>query len=222
MATKSTSTTTALILATFALVGLMTAGVSQTVFAQSVDPLGALLGEDAQADGTTDSSGITDEAETTDDTQDQATSQDETNTQSNSIDQDQTAAINEEIGTGSGSEVASASSSDSASDSESTYKTKYKEKDGSGSTPSSYPGTSTSSSDSASDSDSGVSNNGTIGQDQSLDSPVQVNTNNAGDDESRSAVVGFDLGFEQFTDQDSSIPGTGTSVPIIVIPDRGT
>ena len=220
MATKSTSTTTALILATFALAGLMTAGVSQTVFAQSVDPLSALLGEDAQADGTTDSSGITDEAETTDDTQDQATSQDETNTQSNSIDQDQTAAINEEIGTGSGSEVASAASSDSASDSESTYKTKYKGKDGS--TPSSYPGTSTSRSVSASDSDSGVSNNGTIGQDQSLDSPVQVNTNNAGDDESRSAVVGFDLGFEQFTDQDSSIPGTGTSVPLIVIPDRST
>ena len=215
MATKST--TTALILATFALVGLVTAGVSQTVFAQSVDPLSALL--DGQTDGTSDSTGITDEAETTEDTQDQATSQDETNEQSNSIDQDQTAAINEEIGTGSGSEVASAASSDSASDSESTYKTKYKGKDGS--TPS-YPGSSTSSSDSASDSDSGVSNNGTIGQDQSLDSPVQVNTNNAGDDESRSAVVGFDLGFEQFTEQDSSIPGTGTSVPIIVIPDRGT
>ncbi|HWS20878.1 MAG TPA: hypothetical protein VN239_09325 [Nitrososphaera sp.] len=221
MATKSTSTTTALILATFALVGLMTAGVSQTVFAQSVDPLSALLGDDMQTDGATDSTGITDEAETTEDTQDQATSQDETNEQSNSIDQDQTAAINEEIGTGSGSEVASAASSDSASDSESTYKTKYKGKDGYGSS-SSYPGTSASSSDSASDSDSGVSNNGTIGQDQSLDSPVQVNTNNAGDDESRSAVVGFDLGFEQFTEQDSSIPGTGTSVPIIVIPDRGT
>ena len=219
MATKST--TTALILATFALVGLMTAGVSQTVFAQSVDPLSALLGDDMQTDGATDSTGITDEAETTEDTQDQATSQDETNEQSNSIDQDQTAAINEEIGTGSGSEVASAASSDSASDSESTYKTKYKGKDGYGSS-SSYPGTSASSSDSASDSDSGVSNNGTIGQDQSLDSPVQVNTNNAGDDESRSAVVGFDLGFEQFTEQDSSIPGTGTSVPIIVIPDRGT
>ena len=218
MATKST--TTALILATFALVGLMTAGVSQTVFAQSVDPLRDLFSDVGQSDGTTDSTGITDEAETTEDTQDQATSQDETNEQSNSIDQDQTAAINEEIGTGSGSEVASAASSDSASDSESTYKTKYKGKDGS--TPSSYPGSSTSSSDSVSDSDSDVSNNGTIGQDQSLDSPVQVNTNNAGDDESRSAVVGFDLGFEQFTEQESSIPGTGTSVPIIVIPDRGT
>jgi hypothetical protein len=217
MATKSTSTTTALILATFALVGLMTAGVSQTVFAQQTlteDPLGALLGDDGQTDGSSDGDGITDEAETTEETQDQATSQDETNEQSNSIDQDQTAAINEEIGTGSGSEVASAAQSDSASDSESTYKTKYKGKDGS--TPSSYPGTSTSTSDSASDSDSGVSNNGTIGQDQSLSSPTQVNSNTAGDDESRSAVVGFDLGFEQFTEQDSSIPGVGTSVPIII------
>ena len=228
------TTTTALILATFALVGLMTAGVSQTVFAQSVtDPLsGAFLDEflevDEQSGGTPDSTttggttggSITDESESTDETQSQTTSQDETNNQSNSIDQDQTGAINQEIGSGEDSEVASAASSDSASDSESTYKTKYKGKDGS--TPSSYPGSSTSSSDSASDSDSDVSNNATIGQDQSLDSPVQVNTNNAGDDESRSAVVGFDLGFEQFTEQDSSIPGTGTSVPIIVIPDRGT
>jgi hypothetical protein len=216
MATKSTSTTTALILATFALVGLMTAGVSQTVFAQTLteDPLGALLGDDGQTDGSSGGDRITDEAETTEETQDQATSQDETNEQSNSIDQDQTAAINEEIGSGSGSEVASAAQSDSASDSESTYKTKYKGKDGS--TPSSYPGTSTSTSDSASDSDSGVSNNGTIGQDQSLSSPTQVNSNTAGDDESRSAVVGFDLGFEQFTEQDSSIPGVGTSVPIII------
>ncbi len=39
MATKSTSTTTALILSAFALVGLMTAtGVSQTVFAQDAGP----------------------------------------------------------------------------------------------------------------------------------------------------------------------------------------
>ena len=218
MTTKST-TTTALILATFALVGVMTAGASQTVFAQTVDDpltegfLNEFLGDAGTTDGTTDGSGITDEAETTEDTQDQATSQDETNEQSNSIDQDQTAAINEEIGSGSGSEVASAAQSDSASDSESTYKTKYKGKDGS--TPS-YPGTSTSTSDSASDSNSDVSNNGTIGQDQSLSSPVQVNTNNAGDDESRSAVVGFDLGFEQFTDQDSAVPGVGTSIPIVI------
>src|SRR5215207_6737749 len=216
---RSTPTTTALILATFALVGIMTAGASQTVFAQTVDDpltegfLNEFLGDAGTTDGTTDGSGITDEAETTEDTQDQATSQDETNEQSNSIDQDQTAAINEEIGSGSGSEVASAAQSDSASDSESTYKTKYKGKDGS--TPS-YPGTSTSTSDSASDSNSDVSYNGTIGQDQSLSSPVQVNTNNAGDDESRSAVVGFDLGFEQFTDQDSAVPGVGTSIPIVI------
>jgi hypothetical protein len=219
MTTKSKTTTTALILATFALVGVMTAGASQTVFAQTVDDpltegfLNEFLGDAGTTDGTTDGSGITDEAETTEDTQDQATSQDETNEQSNSIDQDQTAAINEEIGSGSGSEVASAAQSDSASDSESTYKTKSKGKDGS--TPS-YPGTSTSTSDSASDSNSDVSNNGTIGQDQSLSSPVQVNTNNAGDDESRSAVVGFDLGFEQFTDQDSAVPGVGTSIPIVI------
>jgi hypothetical protein len=219
MTTKRSTPTTALILATFALVGIMTAGASQTVFAQTVDDpltegfLNEFLGDAGTTDGTTDGSGITDEAETTDETQDQATSQDETNEQSNSIDQDQTAAINEEIGSGSGSEVASAAQSDSASDSESTYKTKYKGKDGS--TPS-YPGTSTSASDSASDSNSDVSNNGTIGQDQSLSSPVQVNTNNAGDDESRSAVVGFDLGFEQFTDQDSAVPGVGTSIPIVI------
>jgi hypothetical protein len=215
MATKTTRTTTALILATFALMGVMTAGASQTVFAQTVPEsfLDEFLGDDGQTDATTSGNGITDEAETTDETQDQATSQDETNEQSNSIDQDQTAAINEEIGSGSGSEVASAAQSDSASDSESTYKTKYKGKDGS--TPS-YPGTSTSTSDSASDSNSDVSNNGTIGQDQSLSSPVQVNTNNAGDDESRSATVGFDLGFEQFTEQDSTVPGIGTSVPIVI------
>jgi hypothetical protein len=193
--TPKTTTATALIVATFALVGLMTAGVSQTVFAQSVtDPLNGafldeFLGEDEQSGGTTDGTttgsttggSITDESESTDETQSQATSQDETNEQSNSIDQDQTAAINEEIGTGSGSEVASAASSDSASDSFSD-----------------------------------VSNTGTLGQNQELNNPTQVNTNNAGDDESRGAVVGFDLGFEQFTEQGSSIPGSGTSVPIII------
>ena len=220
MTTKRSTPTTALILATFALVGIMTAGASQTVFAQTVDDpltegfLNEFLGDAGTTDGTTDGSGITDEAETTEDTQDQATSQDETNEQSNSIDQDQTAAINEEIGSGSGSEVASAAQSDSASDSESTYKTKYKGKDGS--TPS-YPGTSTSTSDSASDSNSDVSNNGTIGQDQSLSSPVQVNDNDFGSDESRSAVVGFDLGFEQFTEQtESATPDVGTRAPIVI------
>jgi hypothetical protein len=227
------TTTTALILATFALVGLMTAGVSQTVFAQTIpdptDPTAVLdefLPEDDQTGGTTDDAttggttggggSITDETENTEETQGQNTSQDETNVQSNSIDQDQTGAINQEIGSGDDSEVASAASSDSASDSESTYKTKYKGKDGYGSSSSSYPGSSTSSSDSASDSFSDVSNTGTLGQNQELNDPVQVNTNNAGDDESRGAVVGFDLGFEQFTEQGSSIPGSGTSVPIII------
>jgi hypothetical protein len=222
------TTTTALILATFALVGLMTAGASQTVFAQTIpDPTAVLdefLPEDDQTGGTTDDAttggttggggSITDETENTEETQGQNTSQDETNVQSNSIDQDQTGAINQEIGSGDDSEVASAASTDSASDSESTYKTKYKGNDGS--TPSSYPGSSTSSSDSASDSFSDVSNTGTLGQNQELNNPTQVNTNNAGDDESRGAVVGFDLGFEQFTEQGSSIPGSGTSVPIII------
>jgi hypothetical protein len=222
------TTTTALILATFALVGVMTAGASQRVFAQTVtDPLNdgfldEFLGGDGQTGGTTDSTttggttdggSITDETERTEETQGQNTSQDETNEQSNSIDQDQTGAINQEIGSGEDSAVASAASSDSASDSESTYKTKYKGNDDS--TPS-YPGTSTSSSDSASDSFSDVSNTGTLGQNQELNNPTQVNTNNAGDDESRGAVVGFDLGLEEFTQQGSSIPGTGTSVPIII------
>ena len=112
--TPKTTTATALIVATFALVGLMTAGVSQTVFAQSVtDPLNGafldeFLGEDEQSGGTTDGTttgsttggSITDESESTDETQSQATSQDETNEQSNSIDQDQTGAINREIGSG--------------------------------------------------------------------------------------------------------------------------
>ena len=207
------TTTTALILATFALVGVMTAGASQTVFAQTVDDpltqgfLDEFLGDDGTTDGTTGGGSITDEAETTEDTQDQATSQDETNEQSNSIDQDQTAAINEEIASGSGSEAASAANSES----ESTYKPKYKSEDGGSS--STIPGESTAASDSTSD----VSNNGTIAQDQSLTSPVQVNDNDFGSDESRSAVVGFDLGFEQFTaETQSAEPDIGSSLPIMI------
>jgi hypothetical protein len=191
------TTTTVLILATFALVGLMTTGaIVPAAFAQTADPLNS----------------ITDGPETTRETTDQTLNQSESSDQSNSIDQDLTAAINEEIASGEASEVASAANSDS----ESTYKTKYKGKDGYGSTPS-YPGTSASSSDSASDSDSDVSNNATLGQDQSLDSPIQINTNTAGDDESRSAVVGFDLGFEQFTEQtESAAPDIGTRAPIVI------
>jgi hypothetical protein len=223
------TTTKSLILATFALVGVMTSGaIVPAAFAQTVDPFtdeGGLLdqfladdgGTDSTTDGgsitdsTTDSGSITDGTESTDETQNQATSQDETNNQSNSLDQDQTGAINQEIASGEDSEAASAADSGSESTSESTYKTKSK----SDSTPS-YPGTSDSISDSTSDSISDVSNTGTLGQQQELSNPTQVNTNNAGDDESRSATVGFDLGFEQFTEQDSTVPGIGTSVPIVI------
>jgi hypothetical protein len=212
-------TTTALILATFALVGIMTTGaVVPAAFAQTAtnDPLAGtalldFLGDQTATDsnggsGGGSSSSITDEAETEEETTTQAEDQSESNIQSNSIDQDQTAAINEEIASGEDSEAASAAQSDS----ESTYETEYKSKGGSSTLP--IPGTSTSTSDSV----SGVSNNGTVGQEQSLSSPVQVNTNNGGNDESRSAVVGFDLGFEQFTEQDSAVPGVGTSVPIVI------
>jgi hypothetical protein len=217
------TTTKSLILATFALVGVMVSGaIVPAAFAQTVDPFtdeGGLLdqfladdgGTDSTTDSTTDSGSITDGTESTDETQNQATSQDETNNQSNSLDQDQTGAINQEIASGENSEAASAADSGSESTSESTYKTKSK----SGSTPS-YPGTSDSISDSTSDSISDVSNTGTLGQNQELSNPTQVNTNNAGDDESRSATVGFDLGFEQFTEQDSTVPGIGTSVPIVI------
>jgi hypothetical protein len=217
------TTTKSLILAAFALVGVMTSGaIVPAAFAQTVDPFtdeGGLLdqfladdgGTDSTTDSTTDSGSITDGTESTDETQNQATSQDETNNQSNSLDQDQTGAINQEIASGENSEAASAADSGSESTSESTYKTKSK----SDST-SSYPGTSDSTSDSISDSISDVSNTGTLGQQQELSNPTQVNTNNAGDDESRSATVGFDLGFEQFTEQDSTVPGIGTSVPIVI------
>jgi hypothetical protein len=217
------TTTKSLILAAFALVGVMTSGaIVPAAFAQTVDPFtdeGGLLdqfladdgGTDSTTDSTTDSGSITDGTESTDETQNQATSQDETNNQSNSLDQDQTGAINQEIASGEDSEAASAADSGSESTSESTYKTKSK----SDSTPS-YPGTSDSISDSTSDSISDVSNTGTLGQQQELSNPTQVNTNNAGDDESRSATVGFDLGFEQFTEQDSTVPGIGTSVPIVI------
>src|SRR5215211_1463039 len=209
------TTTKSLILATFALVGVMTSGaIVPAAFAQTVDPftdegglLDQFLADDGGTDSTTDGGSITDGTESTDETQNQATSQDETNNQSNSLDQDQTGAINQEIASGEDSEAASAADSGSESTSESTYKTKSK----SDST-SSYPGTSDSTSDSTSD----VSNTGTLGQQQELSNPTQVNTNNAGDDESRSATVGFDLGFEQFTEQDSTVPGIGTSVPIVI------
>jgi hypothetical protein len=221
MATKitrtTTPTTTALITA-FALVGVIAAGVVPTAFAQtSDDPLtgsGGLLDQFLEDTGSTDGTstdggtsdrnGITDGTETTRDTTEQTEDQSEQNRQSNSLNQDQTAAVNEEIGTGSGSEVASAASSDA----ESTYKTKNK--DG-GSSP--IPGESTAASDSTSD----VSNNGTIAQDQTLSSPTQINSNDFGSDELRNAAVGFDLGFEQFTEQTGSAePDIATRAPIVV------
>jgi hypothetical protein len=210
MTTKTRTTpTAALIVATFALVGIMTTGAMvPAAFAQTAgtDLLDLLSGQTA-TDGNSDGNGITDEAETEDATTTQTEDQSEDNVQSNSLDQDQTGAINQEVGSGSGSEVASAAQSDS----ESEYESKYKSKSKYGST-SPTPGTSTA----TSDSNSGVSNTGTLGQEQTLSNPTQVNTNNAGDDESRSAVVGFDLGFEQFSTQDSSVPGVGTSLPIII------
>ena len=218
MATKTirtTATTTALILATFALVGIMTTGaIVPAAFAQTADdPFtspGGLLDQflaDPQTNGNGGGNGITDGPETTTETTEQTEDQSEQNTQSNAIDQDQTAAINEEIASGSGSEAASAANSES----ESTYKPKYKSKDGGSGSP--IPGESTAASDSTSD----VSNNGTIAQDQTLSSPVQVNDNNFGSDESRSAVVGFDLGFEQFTAETGSAePDIGTDVPIVI------
>jgi hypothetical protein len=221
MATKTTrTTTTALILATFALVGVMTAGVVPAAFAQTADDpftgdgglLDQFLADSGQTDGSnsdgnSNGNGITDGPETTRETTEQTEDQSETNEQSNSIDQDQTAAINEEIASGSGSEAASAANSEA----ESTYKAKYKSKDGGSTTP--IPSESTAASDSTSD----VSNNGTVAQDQTLSSPVQVNDNNFGSDESRSAVVGFDLGFEQFTEQtESAAPDIGTRAPIVV------
>jgi hypothetical protein len=226
MTTKTrTAPTAALIVATFALVGIMTTGAMvPAAFAQTAtdDPLtstGGLLDQFLEVDGQTDSNSngggnsdgggsISDATETEEETTTQTEDQSESNVQANSIDQDQTAAVNEEIASGEASEVASAAQSDS----ESEYESKYKSKSKDGRSTTSLPGTSTA----TSDSDSDVSNNGTIGQVQSLTSPVQVNTNNAGDDESRSALVGFDLGFEQFSTQESSVPGVGTSLPIII------
>jgi hypothetical protein len=195
MTPKTTRTTTALIVATFALVGLLTTGavVVPAAFAQTAN-------------------GIRDGPETTRETTEQTEDQSEQNTQASSIDQDQTAAINEEIASGEGSEVGSAANSESESTYETKYKSKYKSKYGSGSSIP-IPGESIAASDSTSD----VSNNGTLGQDQVLSSPVQVNDNQGGNDQSRSAVVDFGLEYEQFTEQtESATPDVGTSVPIVI------
>src|SRR5918995_1358389 len=192
MATKTT-TTTALILAAFALVGLLTTGaVVPAAFAQVADENGSsatgflddLLGLD-------NGNGGTEETETETDTTEQSGDQSETNVQSNSIDQDQTAAINEEMASGSGSDV----SSNGESSAESTYKTKSND----GSSP--IPGTS----EATSEGNSNVSNDGTIGQNQELNNPTQVNSNDFGSDESRAAVVGFDLEFEQALEEQPTV-----------------
>jgi hypothetical protein len=203
--------------------GIMTTGaVLPAAFAQTaIDDsftgtgglLDQLLGGESATDGSSNGgssyagSSITGGTETEEDTTTQTEDQSESNNQSNSLDQDQTAAINEETASGEDSEVASAAQSDS----ESTYESDYKSKSRYGSTVPVSGGTSTGTSDSASD----VSNNGTIGQDQTLTSPVQVNDNTAGNDESRSAVVGFDLGFEQFSTQDSIVPDVGSGILLI-------
>ena len=193
MATKIT--TTALILATFALVGLLTTGaVVPSAFAQSIDENGSssatgFLDDLLGLDNGNGNGGTDEETET--ETTEQSGDQSETNVQSNNIDQDQTAAINEEIGSGEGSSV----SSDAESDAESTTKTKSND----GSTP--IPGTSTSDSSATSD----VSNTGTIGQNQELNDATQVNSNEFGGDESRAAVVGFDFEFEQSVEEEFNL-----------------
>jgi hypothetical protein len=210
MATKTTARTTArttatpLILATFALVGLLTIGavaVPSPAFAQTVDEndnsdslstptdfLGDLLGLD-------NGNGSTDEETETEETT-QSGDQSETNAQSNDIDQEQTSGISNEIGSGEGSSV----SSGAGSDSESTYKTKYKSSDGSSG--SSIPGTSTSDSIATSD----VYGNGTIGGNQELNNAAQVNSNGFGGDESRAAVVGLDFEFEESVEEEQQLP----------------
>jgi hypothetical protein len=192
------TTTTALILAAFALVGLTTTGVVPAAFAQTpVSGVGGLLDRilgpednDNATDGTNGADGTGTETETETETTEQSGDQSETNVQSNSLDQDQTAAINEEIASGEGSSA----SSNAESNAESNYKTKYKSSPDS----SSISGTNTSNSSATSE----VSNIGAIDQDQTLNDPVQVNDNDFGSDDSRAAVVGFDLEFEQSLEEE--------------------
>src|SRR5829696_7199671 len=131
MATETTRitrrTTATLILATFALVGIMTTGaVVPAAFAQSVvdDPLtapGGLLDQVLAEDSETGSSsgsgggsdGITDGPETTRETTTQTEDQSEQNTQTNALNIEQTANNNAETASGSGSEVASAANTES-------------------------------------------------------------------------------------------------------------
>jgi hypothetical protein len=224
MATETTTrttrtTTTALILATFALVGILTTGaVVPAASAQLLTGPGALLDEVLAEDGQTGSNGgtgrgsdgerITDGPETTRETTTQTEDQSEQNTQTNALNIEQTANNNAQTGSGDGSEVASAANSESDSECKIKDKSKdHKDKskddkdkskddryesrhDGSG-----HP----IECNSTSESSSAVSTTAVQEQNQTVDRPTLVNTNDAGTDESRSAVVGFDLGFESFT-----------------------
>src|SRR5215211_5540441 len=221
--TRTTRTTAALILAAFALVGLMTTGaVVPAAFAQSdTDPgplLSEILAEGGQTGSTdgggggTDGDRIAHGPETTRETITQTEDQSERNSQTNALNIEQTANNNAQTGSGDGSEVASASESDS--DSECKIKDKSKDdkhkddkdksKDDKDKSKddrynSRHDGSSPIECNSASESTSAVSTTAVQEQNQTVDRPTLVNTNDAGTDESRSAVVGFDLGFESFT-----------------------
>ena len=126
MATETTTRTTiaALILATFALVGIMTTGaVVPAAFAQSltgpgIPILDQVLAEDGQtgsnggSDRASDGPSIADGPETTRETTTQTEDQSEQNTQTNAINTEQTANNNAQTGSGEGSEVASAANSE--------------------------------------------------------------------------------------------------------------
>jgi hypothetical protein len=211
MTPKTRTTTTALILAAFALVGLTTTGaVVPPAFAQvsSVLPVLDRIFPDGGGGGNATDGADGTETETETETTNQSGDQSETNLQTNSLDQDQTAAINEEIASGEGSDVAS----NGESSAEANYKTKSKHDSKYDSTP--IPVTNTADSTGTSE----VSNTGAIDQDQTLNNPTQVNDNDFGSDDSRAAVVGFDLEFEQSLEEHPPAENGGTATIPLVIP----
>ena len=190
--TKASTTTAVLILSTFALVGLMTTGVVPKAFAQDGSVSDSLTGQflddllggnDPVTDGNGNGSGSETETETTE----QEQRLDETNTQFNTITNEQTGGINQEIGSGEGSEVGS--DPDSNAESEADSRTKTRSNDGS--TP--IPGTSDSNSNSSAGSTSDISNDGTLVQDQTVNNPVQLNANRAGSDRSAEVSTSLDV-----------------------------
>ncbi len=193
MCTQMTQKTTiALILATLALVGFTSTGVVATkAFAQpagiggSFSDVTSLLDEVFGGSDVANDGGSGTQTDETNQAQDLS----EHNTQANSISQEQTGAINQEIGSGAGSEAGSVAGSDSEADSGSTTRSNDV-----GSTSTSTSGTSNGD-DNNSDSTSDISNTGTLGQDHSLNDPVQLNAHSAGDD--RSAEVSTSLKSEQ-------------------------